>query len=658
MSDRPLLWYLNRLRSMTPAEVVHRLVERYRRVVSGIERPGWEKYTGIGDTPMLPGLQRAVDERQGQILEVTERLARCVLEGKFAALGVIWPDCSLYDKSALAERWRLDPVTGQRWPGKDAYCFDIDLKRQSGLGDIKYVWELNRLQFLQPLAVHWRISRQRATLEAIETVIESWYGANPPFQGVAWASGIELALRAISLLTVSSLCREDLSAATKARVNAILSASLYWIRRFPSLHSSANNHLVAELAGLYLITAGAPYLTDAAAIGQHAQTALESEALRQFHPDGIPAEQSLTYGAFTAELLLLCAFVGDACGRPFGQTTLQRLMHFSSAVAVMSAGDGWVPAIGDDDEGRVISGCEPEPHYVCSVSNSIAVFLGQPAPCSPPRSRAHTLRDAVFGTAPSASATSVAGLRTFAQGGYSVVRETRAGRRVLLTFDHGPLGYLSLAAHGHADALSLTLALDDAPVLVDPGTYLYHSGLEWRSWFRGTAAHNTLSIGGENQSVITGPFNWGRKAQARLQVSEDSRNWRVVASHDGFVRRFGVKHERELVAQVDGLTVVDRLVGSDAGAAAEIVFQFAPAVGVRENDHRLDLDLDGSHVATLQFEPGGTLQLVRGEPGVSGGWVSPSFGVLTPAWRVVWRGPIGVVGVSTRIIWGPANCTR
>ena len=42
-----------------------------------------------------------------------------------------------------------------------------------------------------------------------------------------------------------------------------------------------------------------------------------------------------------------------------------------------------------------------------------------------------------------------------------------------LVFDAGPLGYLGIAAHGHADALSVLLSVAGQPVLVDPGTYSY-----------------------------------------------------------------------------------------------------------------------------------------------------------------------------------------
>ena len=78
--------------------------------------------------------------------------------------------------------------------------------------------------------------------------------------------------------------------------------------------------------------------------------------------------------------------------------------------------------------------------------------------------------------------------------------------------DAGPLGYLSIAAHGHADALAFTLSAHGQELLIDPGTYAYHTEREWRDWFRGTAAHNTVTLDDENQSVIGGNFMWLQRA--------------------------------------------------------------------------------------------------------------------------------------------------
>ncbi len=128
---------------------------------------------------------------------------------------------------------------------------------------------------------------------------------------------------------------------------------------------------------------------------------------------------------------------------------------------------GTAPAIGDDDETRVIAQIpQREPRYVASVVAALSGLLDRPD-LAPPARDPH-LRDALFAS-PTAPGTASEGFRTFPQAGVSVAHETVAGRRVHLVFDHGPMGYGTLAAHGHADALSVWLSVDGAPVLIDAG---------------------------------------------------------------------------------------------------------------------------------------------------------------------------------------------
>jgi uncharacterized heparinase superfamily protein len=102
--------------------------------------------------------------------------------------------------------------------------------------------------------------------------------------------------------------------------------------------------------------------------------------------------------------------------------------------------------------------------------------------------------------------------------------------------DGGPHGFLSIAAHAHADALSVEVRYGGVDILADPGTYCYHGEPEWRSYFRSTIAHNTVELDGRNQSLDGGPFLWLSHANAReMAVSEagDTAEW--TAEHDGYL---------------------------------------------------------------------------------------------------------------------------
>lgn len=620
-------WYINRLRSMAPAEIAHRIVEAGRKRRSRGRHEGWERYEA-GPLSLLPGLREAVLKADRPMRAAIAEAAARVIAGRFEALGRRWPADQV--KGYPASVWRLDPVTGGLWPGAETYTHDIDFRHDGNRGDVKYVWEINRLQQLLPLAAHTALTGDAEALAATHQVIGSWYAANPPFRGVGWASGIEVALRAISLMFAATLLGTLLSEAAREQVGRILSASAFWLRRFPSLHSSANNHRIAELSGLYLIGLG----RGAEPAGERVE--LIAETLKQILPDGAGAEQTPTYAAFTAEMALLCAFAARQAGKPFPPEFDHRLDAFAEFVGWF--GEGVTPSLGDDDEGRVLTLLAHEADYTRSVAGSIAGHLGTSGP------QAGDFRGLVFGTPPH-PAPRHQGLRTFPEGGLSVWHGVLGGRWAQLTFDHGPLGYLSIAAHGHADALSLTLSLDGEPVLVDPGTYLYGSGGEWRRWFRSTPAHNTLNLEGISQSTMSGAFNWSEKAGIRLAESGMTPCPWLRATHDGYRRRFRRTAQRTLEIEPGGIAVTDQLLGGPP-LAAELVFQLAPGLTATRHDSSVTVRGNGTSLLRLDF-PSEAITMASGEDRLDGGWVSPRFGEKLPATRLCWRGEIGEGAVTT-----------
>ena len=123
--------------------------------------------------------------------------------------------------------------------------------------------------------------------------------------------------------------------------------------------------------------------------------------------------------------------------------------------------------------------------------------------------------------------------------GYAVIRQNQPLQQHMV-MDAGPLGFGKLAAHGHADALNVILSVNGQPVLVDSGTWLYLGAGPERDRFRGTAAHNTLKIGGQDQSLPLGPFQWGQRARPGfVHVFEEDTRIILKAEHDGYRKQPG-----------------------------------------------------------------------------------------------------------------------
>lgn len=631
-----LPWYLNRLRSMSAVEIGYRINQLRRRRGWRKETRGWSAFE-VGDGTLTLPAPLSARLHAPQVPDLAERIgaARKMAEsGRFAFLEATWPAPS--EPGPVGIPWLLDPVSGKDWPGPDTYCFDANYRHACDRGDVKFVWELNRLQFLPALA----FADARANGHAVMDVLASWMAANPPFRGINWNSGIELALRIVSLAVTLLVRGPPQQPEDRARVRQFLAAHAFWVHRFPSLHSSANNHLLAEGLGLLLAGLIAPDLPDAAVWEAYGRATVERETLRQFGADGVGLEQSPKYTAFSAELVCFADLYAASCGAPLDPRVRARLEHVARWLRTIMDEGGDVPRIGDDDEGRVIAlPPDREPHYVASVLAALAGHLGMPH-LAPPRHDAH-LRDLLFDS-PQAPGEAPDGLTIFPKGGYTVLRRRLAGRQALLVFDHGPLGYLSIAAHGHADALAVWLHLDDAPVIVDAGTYLYHSGTVWRDALRRTSLHNTLMVEDADSSTVAGPFIWSKKAEARLIGSADASPWTVIGEHNGYRERFGAMHQRRLSGLQDGFRIEDRLAGAKAPLAVAASLLFHPDCVVEPNGEGVfRVSRQGEALLEIETPAGFGTEIARGDEVRKLGWYSPRFGAREPAQQLIWRGQLG-----------------
>ena len=523
-------WAIRRLSRMSTRETLHRFFEAGRRGAHRRLR-GWSEFGDFGGAinPVWSHVDLAA-------LNPSAAKTADVLAGWLRFLNQDWPPPNR-DDWWVGDIWRLDPVSGLLWPGADTSAFNVSYRHDAGRGDVKFVWELNRLQFLPALAA--------SGAEGLDTafdIMAGWMAANPPYRGINWTSGIEAASRLASVLAVVSRATRPLSETEDRCVRAFVEAHAYWIDRFPSLYSSANNHRVAELAALHLTGLAAPGMPSAGRYRRSGRAGLEREILRQFYADGVGAEQSPTYAAYSLEWFVLADMASAWAGEPMSEAYKTRAGAAAAHLRWIIDDAGHAPHIGDGDEGRVLLfGFAGGAGYPLAVAKMTERWLGSgggPAQAAP------------------------IGLRTFSEGGYTVARTLTPRGTALFVFDHAPLGFLSIAAHGHADALAVWLHWGDEPILVDAGTGLYHSGGVVRDTFRGTPAHNTLALKGEDQSKIVGPFAWSHHAKARIVASSTGK---VVAEQAGYLRRFGLIHQRSVQFGETDYVIEDRLIGDTRG---------------------------------------------------------------------------------------------
>ena len=571
-------WYRHRLGAMSMPEILHRVKEALKRKQdSYLSSRLLPAATDYGVLPVLPNLRQGLTawDVPTDLLNEWKKQAQRATNGEFEFLGMHWPHC------APGAKWHMDPETTTKWPS-ESYCFAIDFRHATAKGDVKYVWELNRLQYLHNIAALAFKEKDVALASFCLAEIESWIDSNPPFFGVNWASGIELALRTLSILIVTSLLGEQATPAQRKKIWQTLETHAIWLERYPSLFSSANNHRTSEGLGLFLIGALCPAFGRSAYWRDEGWKILCDTIQKQILADGIGAEQSISYAAAVLEIFLLGLQVAKANNMTVPEFYQQRLVKAAECLRWFTDEGGHQPHIGDNDNSRIIGGYSANEEYISSILNALSVATQQENLVSP--WNGPHLRQAIFGFAVQ-KAQAVHGVKTFEKGGYTVGRYQSNNREILLAMDHGYLGYLSIAAHGHADALAIWLHIGDQPVLVDAGNYLYHSGGEWRSYFRSTAAHNTLNVEHTDSSTMSGNFNWSYKANSTLVSKGEKENgWWVEAQHEGYKEQFGVLHRRSLQVRPEhGFFIEDSVIG-DEGRQVEINFLLHPAVDVAQKE--------------------------------------------------------------------------
>jgi len=232
----------------------------------------------------------------------------------------------------------------------------------------------------------------------------------------------------------------------------------------------------------------------------------------------------------------------------------------------------------------------------------------------------------------------------FEDGGYAIWKSVLdSGLKINLCMYLSKLGYGEIAAHGHADALSFTLQINDEPVFIDPGTYAYHDEKIWRNYFKGTRAHNTLIINGLDQAEIKGPFLWSEKYYVHTEhavMSNDQLD--IKAEHDGYYRDDMVlSHRRGLSWHplLKKWIIRDELVGNGS-YSVELLFHVHPDRKVVKQAQNIFKIIGTGYNIKIKFSSHFNCRVACGETDPPLGWFSPVLGEKVPSPTIVAKGKV------------------
>ena len=615
-----LQWYFRRLQTFSASEILFRIRQRIRTHILD------KRLKGFSNAPVNLPKSSVIDDPSSHLL---------------------YP---IFEKSIDIFKpidWHLDVSTGRTFPKSFAHKIDI---RSDKYGSAKHVWEVNRVQFMLHIAMLYKKSGDANYLDLFCYHLTSWKNENPYMEGVNWYSNIEVNLRLICWY----FCWEVFDVEKLRASNTVFDhfVDSVWLPlifehaeysyNHPSLCSSANNHLISEYAGLF-VAACKWNIPHREARLKYAKAGLEREILAQNTVEGVNREEAAEYIQFIDDFFLIAAVAGRHAGNRFSDAYNERLHAMARYMNAFLDSNYNYPMYGDGDDGFVM---RPDAggHFnnFKSLLVSFATYF-EDASLKRANVDWDEKNELLFGTAgrekfESLKVTDASSLldrnHFYPESGHFIFRKSvescNAVKRsdgfsdmceTYLHFDAAPLGFLSIAAHGHADALSFILHVDGNPVIVDPGTFTYHTHKDLRRYFVSTLAHNTVCVNGKNQAQQAGPTMWLSHYHCKtLNVGESF----VEAIHDGY-HKDGVEHVRkvEYNREKDEFTITDTLRGRTP-FTVEIPFHLHPTAKVQLNGALATVDVPGARRVAITLDEKLSCSIRED------GWYSEHFGEKVP----------------------------
>jgi hypothetical protein len=447
--------------------------------------------------PRLPLPDLADVQSVQQIVDLAEQIQRHQFP-VFATVVDAGPDI----------RWRRDYLRGIE-TGL-AYFRRIPYLDTPRAGDHKAIWELNRHQHLIVLAQAYLLTGDIRNLNEIEAQIESWIAGNPFHRGTNWASALEVAFRALSWIWVYHLVGHEMPPEFRGRWLHMLYLHGCHLANNLSFYFSPNNHLVGEALVLHALGLFFAGYARAARWERDGARVMSEQMDRQIRADGSSFEQSTYYQGYLLDMFRLHAMLA----RP-GPEYLAKLDRMEEFLHAVTGPSRLSPMLGDDDGGQLPLWPDCGRYGAARVSKRLGPFNR----CGAGKWES----------------------RLFADAGIAVMTcgETHA------VIDAGPFGALH-SGHSHSDTLSIVLRSGGEEILIDPGTYTYTGEPQWRDWFRGSSAHNTIRIDGRDQGVMAGPFRWTHQPEVAIL------DWRTNSERDileAECRYAGFTHRRRVEFQ-------------------------------------------------------------------------------------------------------------
>jgi hypothetical protein len=426
------------------------------------------------------------------------------------------------------------------------YYAAYDKQNFNEVGDIKYVFEPSRFYFLPFLALDYSINDDNESLEKINRILREWKDQNPFLNSIHWTSGIEVGIRSINLIYTHMVLsyNNKIPEAIDLNIRELIIYSYKFLAKHLSLYSSANNHLIAELAGLNAISS---YFTSDRIQKDSRKwiNMLFNEIVKQVNEDGVNSELCTHYHAEVTDHFLQALRFVERSKTKIPKQIHERYKKMFAFVRHVEY-NGLETIFGDNDEGYLIN-----PYYDKSFSlyDSLILSANMEFNLDHYAKNQFDLRNfLIYGDdLESVSKVSAEKIKDeiFKESGYAFLYDHVSSAKA--SFDFGQIGDKISAAHGHSDIFHFNFELQGEQILIDSGTFQYHKRFsDWRSYFRGVTAHNTISIENSDHAFQNSRMSWLNLPKIKLIDFKISREFSFIEAETDAFKKHNVIHRRSL----------------------------------------------------------------------------------------------------------------
>jgi len=470
-------------------------------------------------------------------------------------------------------------------------------------GDIKWIWEPSRFDWVYSLARAYGASSNEKYPEAFWRLFEDWRRSNPPNMGVNWKCGQESSFKMFALAFAHGAFLRS-AASTPERVDMLWQTFRKLAQRVDLTVdyalSQRNNHGISEAVALYLAGQCLPGDVEASYWKNKGKQLFESQVLDQFFDDGAYIQHSFTYERLALRAVTVFCVTAKICSDTISPDVLTRL---NSAIGFMASvvdpATGMAPNYGANDGANIfaLNGCGYRDFRPVIQTLSCLLFSKR-----------------VYGPGSWDEELSWLGLKPkgdpILQSSFAARTSGYFGLR-----GNGAFGLIRCHSYstrpGHADMLALDIWMNGNNIIPDAGTFQYYDVKDVGSFLKCTPAHSTVEVNEHSQMFKSGRFLWLDWTRAKT-IEFDADRGVFVGEHYGYLKSDGLVHRRTiLMRNGDWLVIDDLILSSNREALLTLRWRINSDGSWHESDQgansdRWNVGIDVTSSANV------TTQLIRG----------------------------------------------